>query len=71
MYSPDFPITSISLAQHGISLLPKLLVDIWPSLTLLASFAAFVLYNGGVVLGTSPHHALSTNTILTSFRDRR
>ena len=50
----DFLITSISMAQNGISLLPRLLVDLWPSLALLVSFAAFILYNGGVVLGTCP-----------------
>ena len=50
----DFLITSISIAQNGISILPQLLVDLWPSLALMLSFAAFVLYNGGVVLGTCP-----------------
>ena len=50
----DFLITCISMAQNGISLLPRLLVDLWPSLALLVSFAAFILYNGGVVLGTCP-----------------
>lgn len=50
----DFLITSISIAQNGISILPQLLVDLWPSLALMLSFAAFILYNGGVVLGTCP-----------------
>ena len=52
----DFLITSISIAQHGITTLPRLLVALWPSLALLGSFAAFILYNGGVVLGTALLH---------------
>ena len=47
----DFLITSISIAQSAFGILPKLIVDLWPSLALIAAFLAFILYNGGVVLG--------------------
>jgi alpha-1,2-glucosyltransferase len=52
----DFPITSISLAQAAVPMLPRLLLDLWPQLSLLASFAAFVVWNGGVVLGDKDNH---------------
>jgi alpha-1,2-glucosyltransferase len=47
---------SISIAQHAITILPTLLLDLWPSLVLLASFAVFILYNGSVVLGDKSNH---------------
>ncbi|KAJ9606973.1 glucosyltransferase [Cladophialophora chaetospira] len=52
----DFPITSISLAQAAVPLLPPLVLDLWPQLSLLVSFAAFVVWNGGVVLGDKDNH---------------
>lgn len=32
-------------------MLPRLVLDLWPQLVLLASFGTFVMWNGGVVLG--------------------
>ncbi|KIW19874.1 hypothetical protein PV08_00449 [Exophiala spinifera] len=52
----DFPITSISIAQSAITMIPHLLLDLWPHLALLASFAGFVVWNGGVVLGDKDNH---------------
>lgn len=49
--SPDYPTTVISLVQHSLPVLPQLLLDLWPQLTLLVAFAGFVVWNGGVVLG--------------------
>ena len=37
-------------------MLPRLLLDLWPQLCLLASFATFVVWNGGVVLGDRDNH---------------
>jgi alpha-1,2-glucosyltransferase len=50
-YFEDFPTTVISIIQHALSILPELVSDLWPQLALLASFAGFVFWNGGVVLG--------------------
>jgi alpha-1,2-glucosyltransferase len=36
--------------------LPRLLLDLWPQILLLGSFAAFVAWNGGVVLGDKANH---------------
>ncbi|KAH0831597.1 hypothetical protein AYO21_01798 [Fonsecaea monophora] len=55
-YFEDFPITSISLAQSAVPMIPQLLVDLWPQLSLLGAFAAFVVWNGGVVLGDRDNH---------------
>ncbi|OAP59964.1 hypothetical protein AYL99_04966 [Fonsecaea erecta] len=55
-YFEDFPITSISLTQSAVSIVPQLLLDLWPQLSLLAAFAAFVVWNGGVVLGDRDNH---------------
>jgi len=49
--SADFPITSISMAQSAVTIIPKLVLALWPPLLLLLSFAIFVVWNGGVVLG--------------------
>lgn len=37
-------------------MIPRLLLDLWPQLCLLFSFAAFVTWNGGVVLGDRDNH---------------
>ncbi|OQU95450.1 hypothetical protein CLAIMM_01654 isoform 1 [Cladophialophora immunda] len=55
-YFEDFPITSISLAQSAVPMIPQLLLDLWPQLSLLAAFAAFVVWNSGVVLGDKDNH---------------
>ena len=39
------------MAQQALPILPQLIVSLWPHLALLGSFAAFVAWNGGVVLG--------------------
>jgi alpha-1,2-glucosyltransferase len=52
-YFEDFPITIISIVQHAQTILPQLLLSLWPQLSLLVSFAGFVVWNGGVVLGKS------------------
>lgn len=36
--------------------IPRLLLDLWPHLCLLGSFAAFIFWNGGVVLGDKTNH---------------
>ncbi|KIW91835.1 uncharacterized protein Z519_07805 [Cladophialophora bantiana CBS 173.52] len=60
-YFEDFPITSISLAQSAVPMIPQLLLDLWPQLSLLASFAAFVVWNSGVVLGDKDNHVPTTH----------
>lgn len=37
-------------------MVPQLLLDLWPQLSLMVSFAAFVVWNGGVVLGDKDNH---------------
>lgn len=46
----------LSLATSALSAIPELLFDLWPHLALLSSFAAFVVWNGGVVLGDKSNH---------------
>lgn len=53
---PDFPITSISIAQSALTAIPQLLLDLWPQIFLILTFAAFVVWNGGVVLGDKDNH---------------
>lgn len=55
-YFEDIPLTIISLLSSTLEDLPRLLLDLWPQLALLAEFAAFVVWNGGVVLGDKSHH---------------
>jgi hypothetical protein len=62
----DFLITSISIAQHAIGIIPNLIWELWPSLALLASFATFVVWNGGVVMGE--HNGFHEKPLLTLFR---
>ncbi|KAJ9636002.1 glucosyltransferase [Knufia peltigerae] len=52
----DFPITSISIAQSAITMIADLILDLWPHISLLLGFAAFVIWNGGVVLGDKDNH---------------
>ncbi|KAK5056054.1 hypothetical protein LTR84_012605 [Exophiala bonariae] len=52
----DFSITSLSLVQSAIPILPRILLDLWPQICLLGSFAGFVTWNGGVVLGDKGNH---------------
>ncbi|KIV89478.1 hypothetical protein PV10_06874 [Exophiala mesophila] len=52
----DFFTTTMSLARSAAPIIPQILVDIWPQLVLLASFAGFVFWNGGVVLGDKTNH---------------
>ncbi|KPI41219.1 Dol-P-Glc:Glc(2)Man(9)GlcNAc(2)-PP-Dol alpha-1,2-glucosyltransferase [Cyphellophora attinorum] len=47
----DFVTTAISVGHNALRVLPRLIIDLLPQLVLLASFAAFVAWNGGVVLG--------------------
>lgn len=42
---------SISVGFTAISDMGALLLDLWPQLVLLGSFATFVIWNGSVVLG--------------------
>ncbi|KIX02361.1 uncharacterized protein Z518_08302 [Rhinocladiella mackenziei CBS 650.93] len=58
-YFEDFPITSISLAQSGLPMIPQLLFDLWPQLSLLISFTAFVVWNRGIVLGDRDNHIVT------------
>ncbi|KAJ9499757.1 glucosyltransferase [Exophiala xenobiotica] len=55
-YFEDFPITSISIAQSALTAIPQLLLDLWPQIFLILTFAAFVVWNGGVVLGDKDNH---------------
>ncbi|KIW66555.1 hypothetical protein PV04_05878 [Phialophora macrospora] len=55
-YFEDIPITTISLTQAAVPMLPQLLLDLWPQLCLLLSFAGFVVWNAGVVLGDKDNH---------------
>lgn len=55
----DFPITIISLVTSAFNALPEMLLDLWPHFGLLASFTAFVVWNGGVVLGDKTNHVAS------------
>ena len=42
----------------ALSHLPRLIGDLMPYLALLAAFAGFVVWNGGVVLGKSQFYGL-------------
>ncbi|EHY52988.1 glucosyltransferase [Exophiala dermatitidis] len=55
-YFGDYVKTSISLVQASLTMLPQLLLDLWPHLCLLVAFGAFVAWNGGVVLGDKDNH---------------
>ncbi|KAI1618658.1 alpha-1,2-glucosyltransferase [Exophiala viscosa] len=55
-YFEEFPIFGISIAQYAINVIPQLLIDLWPQISLIISFAAFILWNGGVVLGDKDNH---------------
>lgn len=55
-YFEDFATTIISLATSALSFIPQLLLDLWPHLGLLAAFGAFIVWNGGVVLGDKSNH---------------
>ncbi|KAK4938000.1 glucosyltransferase [Elasticomyces elasticus] len=55
-YFEEFPIFGISIVQSAITMIPQLLIDLWPQISLIISFAAFVLWNGGVVLGDKDNH---------------
>lgn len=55
-YFEDVPITVISLTSSAVSMIPQLLLDLWPQMALLAEFAVFILWNGGVVLGDKSNH---------------
>lgn len=55
-YFEDIPITTISLISSALENLPRLILDLWPQLVLLAEFAFFVVWNGGVVLGDKSNH---------------
>lgn len=52
----DIPATISCLATSAVGVLPQLLIDLWPHLTLLAAFGGFVTWNGGVVLGDKSNH---------------
>ena len=51
--TPDMLYTAVSLATAAICNPFRVLRQIWPYLTVLLSFAAFVAWNDGVVLGKS------------------
>ena len=53
LMTSDFLTTSVSIFFTSISDIPTLLVSLWPQIALLSSFAFFVYWNGGVVLGKS------------------
>lgn len=55
----DYVQTVLSIAQGAITCTPKLILDLVPQLSLLACFGAFVLWNGGVVLGDKDNHIAS------------
>lgn len=52
----DVPTAITSLVTGAVKIIPQLLIDLWPHLTLLASFGGFVVWNGGVVLGDKSNH---------------
>ena len=47
----DFLLCVASIAIAAIFQLPTILIRLWPYILLLSSFAGFVFWNGGVVLG--------------------
>lgn len=53
---PDFILTALSLALAIISKPLLILPRLWPYIALLLTFASFVLWNGGVVLGDKSNH---------------
>lgn len=56
MIVPDYRNLPISWVVSALSAIPELILDLWPQLALLASFAGFVVWNGGVVLGDKSNH---------------
>ena len=55
-YFEDIPIMAISLITSALNMIPQLVAELWPHLTLLGTFASFVVWNGGVVLGDKSNH---------------
>jgi alpha-1,2-glucosyltransferase len=63
IFALDFLTTAVSVGQNALRVLPRLILDVLPQLVLLASFAAFVVWNGGVVLGKHvPYRSSVTRT---------
>lgn len=52
----DYATMVLSLVPPALHAIPDILLDLWPHLGLLASFAGFVVWNGGVVLGDKTNH---------------
>lgn len=62
----DFILCALSIGVAIISKPVLILTRLWPYIALLASFAGFVFWNGGVVLGISLFSLLSCHA-RTSF----
>ena len=52
----DAATTILSLCTSIQKVALQLVLDLWPSLALVAAFGAFVIWNGGVVLGDKSNH---------------
>ena len=65
----DFLLCVVSIAIAAIFQLPTILIRLWPYILLLISFAGFVFWNGGVVLGIF-HSLLCCELTLTSTGDK-
>lgn len=53
---PDMLFTAVSLIVAALCNPLRLIRQIWPYITVLAAFAGFVAWNGGVVLGDKSNH---------------
>ena len=61
----DWLMCLISIASAAVANVPRVLRQIWPHLAVLGLFAAFVTWNGGVVLGMSKLFPPFSNLMLT------
>ncbi|KAF7936726.1 hypothetical protein BELL_0829g00040 [Botrytis elliptica] len=52
----DFILTPLSIIWTAITRLPTILLQLFPHISLLITFGAFVFINGGVVLGDKSNH---------------
>lgn len=56
MLESDYRNLPIFWILSAFRAIPELVLDLWPHVCLLASFAGFVIWNGGVVLGDKSNH---------------
>ncbi|KAK4110307.1 glycosyltransferase family 59 protein [Canariomyces notabilis] len=57
----DWVLCLLSLAVAGLRYPGRVLRQIWPHITILALFVAFVAWNGGVVLGDKSNHVATVH----------